>query len=545
MIIIKAALGRLEFVREWLSQLDVTPVIIGLVAAFILLSRLVSLLINPEPWLDEAMLLLNFMTIDWAAVLHPLPLFEQSAPLGYVMLGKAASLLGVSAATIAMRCLSAVASISTALIFFQLARRVMPAGWAAVATCMMAMNYSLTFYGIEIKQFGVEALCTIAIMSCATRAARRDADVASLAMFAAVGTVALAFSFTVVLAIAGFGGALFIERAAVPKADRRALIRVVVVGGVLAGVWALAYLGYARDAVSMHISGYPERYARGLLQFPPLDETARSRWVDLLRFLENRYFYPTRGPLSLLALVGLVGIGWTALLVRCGREGRLLATGSALFFVTMIAGAVAGVFTPYTERHFVFATPVVALLLASGIMTVVVWAARLLPPRLRPNAVAAMMLLLVLAFARPGVAQVNRTEREPLTPALQQAKKQGGWPGDTWVFYTAQPAVDLAEFPGRPDYLGRVPHESVPTSWFMNARRSQANEVGRFEREFSQRRRIFLLYSHLTRRPGPIQYHFRELEGFLAAAEALGGRCSLVYSQDGARGEAGLYRCER
>ena len=62
-----------------------------LAAALILYSRAAELLANPDPWLDEAMLALDFLGGSWSGLLQPQPYFEQATSLGYLVVGRLAA----------------------------------------------------------------------------------------------------------------------------------------------------------------------------------------------------------------------------------------------------------------------------------------------------------------------------------------------------------------------------------------------------------------------------------------------------------------------
>lgn len=48
----------------------------GILFVLFLLVLIISIVKRPEPWLDEAMLMLNTLTIHGRAFLAPLPLFD-------------------------------------------------------------------------------------------------------------------------------------------------------------------------------------------------------------------------------------------------------------------------------------------------------------------------------------------------------------------------------------------------------------------------------------------------------------------------------------
>ena len=78
--------------------------------AVVVLSLSIAVQDNRDPYIDEAMLVSNFIQApDWR-LLEPMPLFEQAAPLGYVLLARLISRWADVGDLVVFRALSATAA---------------------------------------------------------------------------------------------------------------------------------------------------------------------------------------------------------------------------------------------------------------------------------------------------------------------------------------------------------------------------------------------------------------------------------------------------
>src|SRR5262245_46843356 len=83
----------------------------------------ITLFLNHDPWLDEAMLANNFVEMSLYQLRQPMPLYEQAAPIAHIILAKivlaSSDLVG---RTFALRALSAGVSVIGILFLMRLAR---------------------------------------------------------------------------------------------------------------------------------------------------------------------------------------------------------------------------------------------------------------------------------------------------------------------------------------------------------------------------------------------------------------------------------------
>jgi hypothetical protein len=506
-----------------------------LVAGMIVGSRLISLLINPSPWVDEAMISLNLRLVPWRDILKPLPMFDQTAPLGFVLMGKAVSDLAGAHFVEAMRGLAAVASLAAAALYFLGLGVARPRIEAALTVGCLMLAPAFVYHGVEIKHYVYEALATVVVLAAGMNAFRANADERSMALFAIGSTLALLLSFPAAFVIVGFGGALFLFLALEPGRSARTLALVAGTGVLLCAIQLCIYFGYSAPSVALQLEAYAGKYAVGHLVFPPLRRADLDGWSAMIWLLMKPYLGAP--DIWLKASLGLLGVvGWVRGVTSPSRPTRYLFIASTIAIAAMLAAACLGIFTPKADRHLLFITPLTAPALILGLSTLLEWAANLAPKPLQATGARIALAILVLIYGAHGLAASFNAEREPVGTMLERVKDEGGWPRQTWVYYAGQSSIDLLTYPKTPAYLGRVANASSPKTWFHALHDDYGAYLARFTREASGRRKLYILFSHTA--PG-------EIERFVATAEHAIGPCRLLDRARGTRGEAGVYLCKR
>jgi len=130
-----------------------------------------------------------------------MPLYEQAAPIGYILLAKLILLSsGIVDPTFALRALSAAISLIAVLILFRLAREeASTASALAVATVALTSPFFIR-YATEIKQYIFDFLATATIAYAAARIARLGAR-RDFVVFLILSSLGCLFSFIAVIPI--------------------------------------------------------------------------------------------------------------------------------------------------------------------------------------------------------------------------------------------------------------------------------------------------------------------------------------------------------
>ncbi|HEU4562185.1 MAG TPA: glycosyltransferase family 39 protein [Longimicrobium sp.] len=398
------------------------------------LLRLMQYAVNRSLWLDEGLLVSNFLDRPWAALLQP---FDrgQTAPVGFLALVKGlATVLGRG--ELVLRLAPLLAGLATLALLPRAARRFVTRPALPFAVAIVALAPYLVYYSSEVKQYAFDALLSLLVLWLAHDLARRPHDRRTALAFAAVGVVGAWFSQPVIFMLAGAGTVLGLR--ALRRRDRAALATLALQGAAWLASFAAAYL------VSRHQLEDPQ-YMREFWRagFLPLTPGTTHEWTWLPRMLARAFREPmgVMGKddswVSTLGQAGaviafLAGAAWMA---RHRRLRLALLLAPAGFALTASALHVYPFGSEYLAggRVLVFLLPSLALVTAEGIAAL----PRLVPAspgRLLKLAAAALVLLPSAVYAAVSVPHL-RAEVKPLLEYVNENRQ----PGDVmYVFYNGQ-----------------------------------------------------------------------------------------------------------
>jgi hypothetical protein len=398
------------------------------------LLRLAQYGVNRSLWLDEALLVSNFLDRSWAGLFAP---FQrgQTAPLGFLALEKlAAAALGRS--EYALRLVPLLAGLATLALLPRVARRYATRPALPLGVALVALAPFLVYYASEVKPYALDALCALAVLALAHDLARRPRDGRLAAGFCAFGTAALWLSQPVAFMLAGTG--LVLGARALRRGDGRALALLAGTAAAWAASFAGAYL-YARH--QLEDPAYMRAFWR--VGFFPLPPRSAADWLWLPRMAARAF----REPMGIVgsddSWLSRLGVGAALVLFAAGcawmwrhrrlRLGLLLApAGLALCASAARAYPFGGEFLS-GGRVLIFLLPSLALVMAEGGAALGRWA-----PRGAGRAVfaagAALALLPAGAYAALSVPHL-RAEVKPLLAWVNENRR----PGDVmYVYYHGQ-----------------------------------------------------------------------------------------------------------
>jgi len=399
--------------------------------------RLLQYSVNRSLWLDEGLLVSNFLDGGWHRLLEPFHR-GQTAPLGFLALVKgAAALLGRS--ELVLRLPALLAGLATLAIVPRVARRYATRGAYPYAVAVVALAPFLVYYSSEVKQYAFDALLSLVVLWLAHDLARRPHDRRLAAIFALAGAVGVWFSQPMVFMLAGAGAVLGVR--ALRRRDRAAVATLVPPALAWAASFAITYLLSRRqleDPVYMR-----EFWRAGF--FPLVPRTGRD-WLWLPRMFARMF----REPLGILGqddsvlsracaiaalAVFLAGAAWM------WRHRRLRLALLVAPIAAVLAASALRVYPFGSEylaggRVLIFLLPSLACVLAEGIASL----PRLAGAGLRPAArlavplAAAAVLLPSVVYAAVSVPHL-RAEVRPLLEYVNEKRQ----PGDVmYVFYNGQ-----------------------------------------------------------------------------------------------------------
>ena len=426
--------------RVGLHRLDVAALAVFAVAAVL---RAWGYAQAHSLWIDEAMLALNLVELDPAALAGPLPYFEQAAPLGFLWASKLlGSLFGYTEWS--LRLLPFVAGTASVGLTYLVLRPELGRAAALVACALVACAPMPVRYSMEFKQYGLELSAAIVVVWLWLELLRRPGANRFALIAALAGLVLLTFSFTLILVMFAAGLATLALHPNV--AALRQNWRVLAVLGVWGLGFLVVYLAHTGPATAAQFSTHGAHFARGFAASSGglvaeagqvfmtlfvnlgqlLDDLARLTGDERLGVVQSlpalarqaaQVSLPVAGLLIVL-FAGLVGLAFLTLIGLIDLRRRspalfwlCLALGSTLLVLAHLQ-----IFPLLYGRYTLFLLPLVAACLGTGL---VVSAAR---ARFGPGllAVAGLVSVPLLAGAAQAGGQFLTPQRQEIRPVIER-----------------------------------------------------------------------------------------------------------------------------
>lgn len=271
--------------------------------------------------------------------------FYQTAPFGYLLLSTAVvRVLGDG--VLALRLVPFLAGVVTLVVFWRLARALLPRPWALAALALLAFSPPAIYYSGETKQYSLDALVAVILFLAALSAEARDSEGAKALV---VGATGVFFSQTAVFILGGAAIWLWIRGTGHTR-------RVGLLWALTSGAGFILYSATMPAGTRAVMDDF---WGNAFLPFPPdLD----SYWRAFTGLFDRVVGSPAPWFLGIVATWG----------VTRNRDRRLwlLLVPVALASVASLLHAYP--FSPMREgskmgRLFMFALPTLAVVVASGL----------------------------------------------------------------------------------------------------------------------------------------------------------------------------------
>jgi hypothetical protein len=392
----------------------VSAVAWAVVAAGLVL-RVVRFADNRPLWLDEAMLSLNIIERGFLGLLRPLD-YLQAAPPAFLLLEKLA-VVAFGPTEYALRLVPLLAAIAALIVFRQLSARVLPGLAGLVALGLFAVAEPLVYWSAEAKQYSVDVLAAVVLLHIASEpllTGRLTARRASV--LAAVGALAVFFSYASVFALSGIGAALILAPLLSrrrPSATAIAVSAFWILGFAAVFLFITATAADIRGALSLG------EWNSGTLRVP------RDAWRAFSH--PAPFSRTTTGLAVLMASLGALSLA---------RHRLPLLVALAGTFVAVAVAAQAQLY-PFVGRFVLFLVPLVLLLVGAGIQELREATAG------RTSAIWVAPLLLLAAYP-VGIAGANLVNPPVIeeTRDVLRALEERWHPGDSlFVAHRSQPVL--------------------------------------------------------------------------------------------------------
>jgi len=511
----------------------------------------VALYTNRDPWIDEAMLANNFVEMSIGNLADPMPLYEQAAPVGHIILAKVIlSLSDVVDRTLALRCLSLAVALIGIMILFRLAYEQDSLAGSVAAVAIALTSPFFIRYATEIKQYIFDFTAAALVVWTAGRVARSPQKDEFFLFFAA-SLVACVFSFVAITPIVACLSSAALVRMSSGRRLWNSSLAKLSLAGEAAGfaLWGggaiLAAAGFyfllSRHATSITMAAYPVVF-HGFHLGPansPSDNIALLR--TFLSFLAG--FWTPTGELPKFVF-GDIRIGGTvfvltmitACFVFCATRNPFIAVSfCGVIAATLLLNAL-NLVTISVPRYLFYISPFLYLVVAFGGVEMYRRVVAYLPPRVQRIAGIVCASLFVASFGVAGVASA-RHKVEEISPLLARIIEQSP-DSPVWVYYGAQPAMRFLA-PATIRQVGLFDPTSTTESWMARGGGRVRNDVYRtdprypstIEEALRGEKSAWLIFSHAWVETG--------FEPYLAAAGRAVGPCRLAVTAANSR----LYFC--
>lgn len=331
--------------------------IAGLTIAFAvigILLRIQRYLIGRSFRGDEAGLALAIeRTSLWNLVSKPLG-GNYTAPLAFVGIEKIVVMF-LGTQDIVFRLVPLLSGILAVALLFFLARQAVGGIGALVCTAAFAVNWMVLFYSSDLRQYSTDICMTLIVYAVSARFFKQ-ATITNAVLLAAAGLTALAISHPVIFVLASSASVLLWRY----RAERWAVVRVMVIGAVWAVGFAALYALYYRTlGQNSYIINYWDDL-NGLMPIPP--------WKDPNWFvIRTASFFSTVLAISWWPIaLALCTVGVISFQRRGQWQWAAWLVGSVLF--TLLGSATANY--PFKGRLILFLVPAALLAMGEGVSAV-------------------------------------------------------------------------------------------------------------------------------------------------------------------------------
>ena len=453
-------------------------------------------------WHDELALARNIVEKPIRELLTAPLDYTQVAPPGFLLIEKAAIII-LGNNEYALRLFPLLCALASLPLFTYIARRTLLPGAALLAVALFSLSPTLVGFGSQVKQYGLDVAAAVLMVALTLWWERRGKDraVPETVLLGAVGFVAVWFSHTTVLVLAGLGVALLLEASC--RRERILLWELLPIA-ILWGAGALAVIAYGLQTMSPSTYNYMGAYWSE--RFMPLPtrsiDDALWLWRAFRGLFQDQLRYPLPEVGVLLMLLGAVT------LARRGHwpAGVLLAP----LGVSLVASAARQY--PFGDRVSLFLLPLILLLLVEGVDRV----RRAIADRWgRVDAIVLALATVAPVYALYASYPLYPEQRMPEVLAYIQANRQ---PQDSvYVYHGAWHAVG---------YYG--PRYGLSLYAVVRGSCGDPRRLLGDLDQFRGRAHLWVILSHVV---GP----FREREAILGYLDTIGERRDSIVTFDRAR----------
>ncbi len=382
--------------------------------------RLIQYLSNRSLWVDEAMLVRNILDRSYGELLQPLS-DNQGAPIGFLVATKALT-QAFGDGEFVLRLLPLVGGIASLILFHVLLKRYIPTPVRLIPLFLFAINLPLIYYSSEAKQYATDLTITLILVLAALWIHDHPLTIGRALLFGGLGALAMWCSHPASFTLAGIG--LVMGISALARRDRARVRGLALVGALWGASFVVLYTLSLRH---LETSDYLQTYFRANFMPSPLNSEG---WQWLLRNFRLMFDNPQGLQINDVAALLFV-VGAVTLYRRRPTEPGLFV---APILVTLGASWLGKY--PFGGRLFLFALPLLLVLVGEGLRAVV--------ERTRQTLPVLSVALIGFLLLNPLVEATTRVTFYPqeIKPVLEYISQHRLGGDRVYVYYFAQFAYD-------------------------------------------------------------------------------------------------------
>ena len=433
--------------------------------------RLNRFLFNRSLFIDEAHVAANLVGRQLAEITQPLSDF-QVAPVGWLLLVKLA-ISGFGNSEMALRLVPLLSGLASLVLVYPLSKRYLTPPGSLVCCLLLATTDPAIRWSVMAKPYSMDLLVAIIILLIAARTEWRGLSASSVGYWAALGSLAIWFSFPAAFVLAGVG-LYALQSYFAPRGSKRLIPLVAVFS-----TWLLSFIVLYEVTLRgmLEVDYLYEFWSSSFASLP----AANPQAIDAVLATMNDTF---RDPVGVLVEGGgaaLYLLGLVALSIRI-PQAVVLLIGPIL--ITYFVSA-AGIY-PFSDRLLLFSVPTFHLIIAAGVEQVSRGVARLgwVP-------LIALVCLLLYSPVRLGVSRgVHPRGYEEMRPVTEYVLNELRPEDGIYIYYGAAAPWRY--------YLER--YGAADTQYDLGTMSRENPNVYREEiSRYQGRERVWVVFSHVYR----------------------------------------------
>lgn len=478
--------------------------IIYLIIAFGVFIRLSLLYEGTSFWIDEAMLAYNIYTIDFTEVASPLPYYNQTSPLLFVIISKMLTVLGGSDTL--LRMLPLTAGILCMLLMFYTAIHNYGYIVAGLVVFITAINPTHILYSHEFKHYGMEALFAALCFYLACIFPVSNIKIGIYILLLLTGIAVILGSNAAVFCLSGLG-AILLYRLVSDKSRSRDYWKIISIWCIWAVFFLVYFLAYLKASTDAQINIYQHIYNKGYMPTTTFHDAGAWFFTRFEKILET------------VLINGLIG----------GDASKYSSTIRLLSIIAVIYGAVKSIYLriyvvviissmtllsglsiyPILEgRYTHFLCPVAILCFSTGIYYLVsdLWGIFLNKRNILSARVFSLLTVsCCVVFLSVGLTRIFKkglnfdTRREESKPLIVHYLE---YCPDTpiFVYYGAKPAFDFYTKMHEVERYGDAMLDiSTGNSWTNHVRKNYGMYLKELDNLMKNKAKIAIIFSHFRR----------------------------------------------